>query len=203
MTLENGKQVPQSETLSKSEKKLEKLNSKIWEANRYLMRTFFQDETWSVRQGGTYRFAFLDGEGDGENHDWDKEERIVDNIVAELGDRISYFEAAYHFPDNLSALGQMTQPFWVELMLRKKPKERKSKVAEDIHKDILQRLAKLTGEFETFLESSDFMNAFTIKVDRKTGEYQIVNLPLDIVELRKKWEEWFGTNQAKKTRKKQ
>jgi hypothetical protein len=194
MRQENQANKPVPQELSQPEVALSELNIRIWEAYGYLMTTFFQKDTWNVRQGGAYGFALLEVKGDGKDHDWEKEKRVVRSIASDLGDRLGYYEAAYHFPDVLSALGHMTHTSWVEMIAERDLNKPKSKVAEEILEQMRENLLEEAVGFEKFLNSGDFRNAFSIQVDKKTGEYQINDLPLDANELRAKWESWFGTN---------
>jgi len=78
------------------------------------------------------------------------------------------------------------------MMAEREPNKPKSKVAEEILEKMQGKLTEEAGLFETFLNSDNFRKAFTIHVDKKTGEYQINDLPLDANEFRSKWQEWFG-----------
>lgn len=173
---------------SRHEIELQEINRKIAETSNYLMEAFFQDNTWDVRQAGAYGAPLLEIEGDIKNHDWGREEQLVRKIIGDLDSRLRYYEAAYHFPDVLSAFRVSSDSSWLDMMAERSSDPREV-VAADLLAKARAHVAKETDKFFSFLESDTFKQAFSIKVDPKTGEYTITDLALDSEELRAKWNE--------------
>ncbi len=183
---------PTPQELSQPEADLQALHNNIVAAHRNLMGTFFRDDTWNVRQAATYGLPLLEVEGDGQNHDWDREEQIVGGILGELGDRIGYYEPAYHFPDSLTALGHMSSADWVEMLAEQDGTKSKTEIAAEELARTRARIQDETGKFGQFLGSDELRQAFTVQVDKKTGAYRIEDLPLNPNELQARWQGWFG-----------
>lgn len=188
MTQENKSNAPASQEISSPESDLEELKTRIWEANRYLMGTFFQDDTWDVRQAGSYLLPILEIQGDGKDHDWEKEKQVAKSIIGDLGNRVQYYEAAYHFPDVLAALAVGCGQDWVD-MFSKQSGEPKAVVAQRILERTRVRLTEETQKFKEFLESDILGQAFTIQVNRKTAHYAIYDLSLNRYKLKTRWHE--------------
>jgi hypothetical protein len=168
--------------------RLQDLSQRIGQTYWYLMTTFFQDNTWDVRQGIGYDMPILDAASDGKDRNRKKERDMEKRILADLGERIEYIEAAYHFPDVLSGMGFGTGPAWFKIMTEHSG-EPKAKVAQSIISEMEASIALETQNFSDFLKSDIFKQAFSIKVDRKTGKYTISDLILDPDQMMSRWNE--------------
>ncbi len=173
--------------LSPSLLRLQTLHEKLFNTQRSLFTTFFKDDTWLVRQAGTYGIPLLSAEGD-EEPDWQKEEAFVEKIFEELRGRASYFEAAYHFPDVLSAFCVQTSKSWTE-MIAQQENITPDEAADSTFEGIQNRLRDESTNLESFFTSPQFTQAFSIKIDKEKEAYQIDDLPLDPEELRAQWQE--------------
>ena len=177
--------------LSPSLTRLQALHNRILTTQQYLSTTFFQDDTWLVRQAGAYGIPLLTTDRQ-EEPDWQKEEAFVSQILAELDKKVSYFEAAYRFPDNLSAHVVSTTLGWAK-MVAEQDAISIDQAAEKLIEGKLSRLSEKDIEFEQFLESEEFANAFSIRIDRAAGTYQITDLHLNHDEIRSTWKQLFTT----------
>ncbi len=168
---------------------LQKLNCNIAEAYLYLWQTFFTQDTWKAKLAFDSECQLFRDLGK------EKQEQVSTSIVEELNDRNGYY-LAYTFPDSLSAFYWWTSGESVRVIEEESPDKSRAEVVDEILQSVRAGLKEKTKQFEEFLGSDNFKNAFTIKVDWKTGEYQIRDLPLDAGELMSKWQGWFGVGES-------
>lgn len=192
MAQENSTSNPEG-SLSQSELELKDIHLRIGSVQRYLMDTFFQDDTWATRQAYTYATPLLVPKErsvtyDWYEHDWESEKSLLVLLLDVLGDRMCYYEAAYKFPDILSALKMGTGQDFVEMMAEHSG-DSKDQLASQIVAETKNRIFLLTLEFEEFLESDTFKQAFTVQVDPETAEFTVTDLELDAKEFRRHWSE--------------
>lgn len=193
MGKENSVNFPPPHEVSSSERALLELHNSLWEANRFLMDIFFQEDTWNVRQAAVYGFFGLESEKGSEDDSSDTEQDfVVQKILTELGNRIDYFEAAYHFPDSLAALGVMTSESWVSMKANRDSSKTRADIAADLLDEAKIKIAEETTRFMQFLGSETFRRAFSINVTFSTGEYHISDVSLDPEELLAQWRTWFS-----------
>ncbi len=178
-----------NQELSEPEKQLESLRTKMWELNRHLMATFFQEDTWTVRQGGAYGLSLLEVRENSEE-EWERQDKFVEKILKDLGPKIAYFEAAYSFPDNLAAFVIGADSDLVDIKSQRTG-QTKEKVAKATLENTLNNLKEEKEDFYRFLESDVFKQAFKIKVHREKEDYTISNLELDASELKKATDRLF------------
>jgi hypothetical protein len=155
----------------------------------YLFHTFFQKDTWDVRQLGAYGIMIPKKSGEGIDL-FDPSpafKRMLSKINTQLGDRFSYFQSGYHFIDNLWGVARGTEILLDDEFQRSSPN-----IYQDAQR-ILKReqgfVAKLEPELETFL-AGDAKKAFSITLDLKDPknlQYKIENVVLDPAEIRAKW----------------
>ncbi|MBU0570287.1 hypothetical protein KKB40_05970 [Patescibacteria group bacterium] len=171
------------------EARLRDLATRIGSVGKDLMNTFFPDDTWDFRQCVAYGFPILGAEED-ENYDPERDQQLVSSIYADLDDRLSYYNEAYRFSDVLFAIKVGCSHDWLEMVAEDEGKP-KDEVANRIVAETQKRLVEETQRLEDFLGSDIFRRAFSLQIDRQTGDYSIRDLNLDPSKIRDRWKRLF------------